>query len=604
MLDLDALLRVPQVDTEYGYDLLPDGKHLAFSWNRTGQWEIFQLGLDDCPIIEQLTNGPGGKFSPRYSPDGQRLVYAVDLDGGEAFDICLLDLRNGHSENLTPDTNFSFQPNLSWSPDGSKIACIHDSKGYFCTYLLDLATRQLHLVLDTTNPDWDLCFSPDGHWLAVEAEGNAQDYQVYLVSTSTGQTNRLESGDQPINARQVCWSPDSSRIAFVSDRDGFANIAIFSLHDRKISWLTRGQGDKTQPVWSEDGKFLAYLDNRGMENWVVIAAVTGDSQNRYQVGPGVHTHPRFVPHGDRLILAFENAAHPPDLWEITFSEGACRQLTNSLPPEYHQSQFIMPEHLEYESLDGVRVPALLYRPTPSQNLPPAVMLIHGGPNWHYQSDWYPLIQHMLSRGWLVLAPNYRGSTGYGRAWQLASRFDLGGVDAQDVIAGAEFLRQANLADPKRIVVTGCSHGGYLTMVCLTQAPEVWAGGSAVVPFLNWFSGHANSREDLQHWDLENMGDPVENAELWRSHSPYFFLDKVSAPVQLICGRNDPRCPASESIEARDRLLSYGRTVDFHLYPDEGHGFLKIDNLVDAEMKRAAFMARRLEHNHEQNHSLI
>ncbi len=591
MLDLELLLRVPRVDTEYGFDLSPDGKRLAFSWNRSGQWEIYQLDLAGRKAIEKLTDGPGGKFSPRYAPDGRRLAYTVDLDGSESFDIWLMDLQNGFSENLTPDTEYAFQPNLSWSPDGAKIACIHDSKGYFCSCLLDLTTRQLRLILDTPNPDWDLCFSPDGNWLAVEAEGRAQDYQVHLVNISSGQATCLETDGKPINARQVCWSPDSSRIAFVSDQDGFANIAMFSLQDGKISWLTCGEGEKIHPAWSKDGKYLAYLDNRGMENRVVIAAVTGSSQGRYQVGPGVHAHPHFMPRNDHLIMAFENAAHPPDLWEITLPEGACRQLTNSLPPEFHQNQFFLPEHLEYESLDGVRVPALLYRPAPSQNLPPAVLLIHGGPNWHFQSNWYPLIQHMLSRGWLVLAPNYRGSTGYGRVWQLASRFDLGGVDAQDVIAGAGFLKQAKLADPKRMAVTGRSHGGYLTMVCLTQAPDVWAGGSAVVPFLNWFTGHANSREDLQHWDLENMGDPLENAELWRSHSPYFFLDKVNAPVQLICGGNDPRCPASESIEARDRLLSFGKTVDFHLYPDEGHAFLKIANQVSAEVQRVAFLTQ-------------
>ncbi len=160
--------------------------------------------------------------------------------------------------------------------------------------------------------------------------------------------------------------------------------------------------------------------------------------------------------------------------------------------------------------------------------------------------------------------------------------------------GQRFYTKAGLADPERIVVTGRSHGGYLTMVCLTQAPEIWAGGSAVVPFLNWFTGHANSREDLQHWDLENMGDPVTNAELWRSRSPYFYLDRISAPVQLICGAHDPRCPASESIEARERLLAMGKAVDFHLYPDEGHTFLKMDNLIDAEVQRVGFLARCLE----------
>jgi dipeptidyl aminopeptidase/acylaminoacyl peptidase len=223
-----------------------------------------------------------------------------------------------------------------------------------------------------------------------------------------------------------------------------------------------------------------------------------------------------------------------------------------------------------------------------------VVLVHGGPNWRFDVIWYPLVQHMVSRGWVVLQPNYRGSTGYGRQWQHASRFDQGGVDTRDVVAGALYLVHNRIADPSRIAVTGTSHGGYLTMTALTQYPEIWAAGSAVVPFLNWFTSHANSRDDLKHWDRENFGDPETNHDLWYERSPFFFLDRVKAPVQLICGGNDPRCPASESIAARDALQALGKEVDFVLYPDEGHGFLKTENVVDAALRRVSFLAGALE----------
>jgi dipeptidyl aminopeptidase/acylaminoacyl peptidase len=201
---------------------------------------------------------------------------------------------------------------------------------------------------------------------------------------------------------------------------------------------------------------------------------------------------------------------------------------------------------------------------------------------------------MVSRGWAVLAPNYRGSTGYGHDWQLANRFDLGGGDTKDVVAGADFLVREGIADPARIAVTGRSWGGYLTMTSLTQYPDRWAAGSAVVPFLNWFTAHANAREDLQHWDRENFGDPEEDYELWRERSPFFFLERVMPPVQLICGAHDVRCPASESIQARDALVAQGKACDLVLYPDEGHSFLKTHNVIDAKRRCVAFLARHLE----------
>jgi dipeptidyl aminopeptidase/acylaminoacyl peptidase len=202
--------------------------------------------------------------------------------------------------------------------------------------------------------------------------------------------------------------------------------------------------------------------------------------------------------------------------------------------------------------------------------------------------------HCASRGWAVLAPNYRGSTGYGRDWQNASRFDYGGVDTDDCAAGAMYLVRQGLADPARIAVSGRSHGGYLTMTCLTRFPELWAAGAAVVPFLNWAASHERSRPDLQHWDIENMGDPQEHHSRWREASPFFFLDRVRAPVQLICGANDPRCPAEDSLAARDRLQELGKPVELLLYADEGHVFLKQENLLDAEGRRVAFLAQALE----------
>jgi dipeptidyl aminopeptidase/acylaminoacyl peptidase len=166
------------------------------------------------------------------------------------------------------------------------------------------------------------------------------------------------------------------------------------------------------------------------------------------------------------------------------------------------------------------------------------------------------------------------------------------VDTRDVAAGVQYLLHEGTAT--KVAVTGRSHGGYLAMTCLTQFPELWCAGSAVVPFTNWFKSHDDSREDLQHWNIENMGDPKENYERWYNASPYFFLDKIQAPVQMICGGNDPRCPASDSIDTRDKLLALGKSVDFLLYEDEGHAFLKIENVLDAETKRVNFLVKALD----------
>ena len=246
------------------------------------------------------------------------------------------------------------------------------------------------------------------------------------------------------------------------------------------------------------------------------------------------------------------------------------------------------------TLDGTPIPAILYKPKDAGPQSPGVVVIHGGPAFHLAYYWNPFLSHLASRGWTVIAPNYRGSTGYGRDWVIANRYEMGRLDNDDCAAAALHLTRSGLADPAKIAVTGRSHGGYLTMTCLTRQPELWAAGSAVVPFINWFTGHENSREDLQYWDVLNMGDPAEFHDLWHERSPFFFLDKVRAPVQLICGENDPRCPPSESVEAHNKLQSLGIQSELLLYKGEGHGFLKLENVIDSELKRVEFLARALE----------
>jgi dipeptidyl aminopeptidase/acylaminoacyl peptidase len=243
----------------------------------------------------------------------------------------------------------------------------------------------------------------------------------------------------------------------------------------------------------------------------------------------------------------------------------------------------------------VQVPALLYLPKdlPPDRLPPAILYVHGGPTSLHDNDWYPAVQDFVTRGYVVLCPNYRGSTGYGRAFKVANRFDLGRGDTNDVAAGADYLTRAGLADPRRIAVTGISYGGFMTMTCTTHYPTKWAAGSALVPFVNWFTEHASEREDLQYWDDQNMGDPVKDYDRWYANSPIFFIDRITAPIQLIAGGNDVRCPKEEAEQVRDKLIELGRPAEMHVYADEGHILRQLDNRVDAYRKRAAFIDRYL-----------
>lgn len=690
MIDLEKLLRVPAVQPETGFDISPDGRTVVFSWDPTGQWELYALPLDvDEPqrSARCLTAGPGAKFGPHFSPDGKRLAYVLDLDGSEAFDLYVLELETGKATNLTPDTPFALMPGFAWSPEGDRIAVLADRDGMFEVYLMsalsppstpspnaggrgepvtsgspdDVGTgipvspdvgrmgrpvangspddveagiplesdsltsvddlppspgigsrvgeanpraggegldggEGLQKLFTPYGPAWKVQWSKTGKWLAVTCEGQGQDHFTYIVPVDGSPAHRVEIDGRAVSAIEPAWSPDGRQLAFSSDFSGYYDIGLWDPQRHSLEWATAGVQNYSSADWSPDGGRLACVISEGADTWLgVLDCSTGELQ-RYQVEPGVHYSPAFTPDGRQIVFIFDSPRRTDDLWSLELESGMLRQLTRSMPPDLSPEHFVRPQEIQYPSYDGSPVPALLFVPPghDPEHPGPALILIHGGPNWLFQFLWYPAMAHPASRGWVVLAPNYRGSVGYGRAWQEANRFEMGRLDTDDCAAGVDYLVEHRLADPKRIAVSGRSHGGYLTMSCLTRYPEKFAVGSAVVPFINWFTSHAASRRDLQHWDRENMGDPVENADLWRERSPFFFLDRIQAPVQLISGANDPRCPASESIAARDQLQRLGKVCELLLYPDEGHGFLRIDNVVDHELKRMAFLAQRLE----------
>jgi dipeptidyl aminopeptidase/acylaminoacyl peptidase len=628
MLNLADLLRVPHVDSLF--DIFPDNK-IAFAWNKTGEWQIYETQLpspsgrrvgDEGEF--QLTSGIGGKFNPRYSPDGKKLAYALDTDGSESYHLIVYDFATQQHTDLTSNISHALQPNFCWSADGSQLAFLSSEHGHFSAYVISVNGGSPKLILDTGHPAWQVEWSPNGKHIAVCCEMHGQDYGIFIVDVETKEAAQLchsepralngecgeeslpreerpfagAQGDMPLNAHAPKWSPDGRALAFHSDVNDWFDIGSYDLDSKEITWLTNSEGDSQTPIFISSklddplsNCQVAYAQSKGTVNWVEMIG-SGESVKKFKVGIGIHSGIKFTSDLKRMVMTFSSPSQPSDLWIMDVESGEAVQLTNSMPKELSREEFVMPEEIFYEGMDGAQIPALLFRP--KQTPAPAVVMIHGGPNWHYSAEWNATMAHFASRGYAVLAPNYRGSTGYGRAWQYAARFDMGGVDTRDVAAGAQYLIRERLALKNKIAVTGRSHGGYLTMTCLTQYPELWCAGSALVPFMNWFKSHDESREDLQHWNIENMGDPKENYERWYNASPYFFLDRINAPVQLICGGNDPRCPASDSMDARDKLVALGNEVELLLYEDEGHEFLKIENVLDAESKRVEFIVRHVD----------
>jgi TolB protein len=265
MIDLERLLRVPYVDPYLGFDISPDGAKAAFSWNQSGGWEIYELLLDGSGDPQPVSKGPGGKFAPKYSPDGRCLAYAVDLDGSESFHLFVHEFASGRAVDLAAGISCALQPNFAWSPDGREIAFLADKGGDFDAYILPVASPlpegstdksilPARRILDVGSPGWNVKWSPAGAWLAVIVEGAGQDFHAYLVSPD-GKTNQgITEAGKLIDLHNPAWSPDGKRLAFSSNAHGRRNVGIYEPATAQLTWLSDKEEERYSPAWSPDQK--------------------------------------------------------------------------------------------------------------------------------------------------------------------------------------------------------------------------------------------------------------------------------------------------------------------------------------------------------------
>ena len=222
-----------------------------------------------------------------------------------------------------------------------------------------------------------------------------------------------------------------------------------------------------------------------------------------------------------------------------------------------------------------------------------VVIPHGGPEMQSLNFWDQVVQMLVMKGFTVILPNYRGSIGYGREFLHLHNKDLGGGDLKDVLYAGRYLLRSGLVDSDKLGFWGVSYGGYMCMLAMTKAPEMWAAGVSIVGYFDCVTEFEGERGYLKAYDLNKMGDPKDNAELYRDRSPIHFLENIRAPILLTASARDVRCPPTEAREVVRRLKAMGKEHEYHEYTDEGHWPRKRKNLKDLYVRSVRFLDERV-----------
>lgn len=588
----------------------PDGARIAFVSNKSGRGKIWLVGIDGRdPKV--LIDDAGSENSPRWSPDGKTLAFAR-AEKGQA-DIWAVTVANGQVRRITNDA--PGERDFAWSPDGARLAFISDRAKFEDLYLVTVADGKVEQLTTETNPwdegRWEPCWSPDGKTIAYVSNRSATFADdLWLVDVATKKTQRVTT-DLHVMSTPI-WSPDGRHIAFNGMRvDEFwygdmSDIYLVAMPDRRVVKLpsttpvSDGNGNQKM-VWAADSKslFFRYQWQGNTNLWRV--GLPGDPRAESSVATQMTYEEgvigAFTVGNDGKSLAYVRSSGTSggDLYAFNPAGGLPRQLTNWFEP---YAGLAAPERLAYRSTDGQYILGYLYRPPnfDASRKYPALVQVHGGGNNAHNNGFHVLENFLASQGFVVMAVEYRGSAGHGRAFQDLALGEWAAGQGWDAVAAARYLKAQPWSNGK-VGIYGGSYGGIMSMAAVTRDSSAFDAAAPLYGIYDWADAYAHADRLMQFWVIEgHFGfKPGENPELFNHTASIKHLDGVSKtlPFLVMHGERDRRAPYQQSVKLVEALKARGNPVEFKSFPDDAHGFRTPKSRVDAYGRLLAFFRQHL-----------
>jgi dipeptidyl aminopeptidase/acylaminoacyl peptidase len=569
----------------YDFSWSPDGKSIAYVSAQSGHSEIWIVSATGG-APRRITSTTATKKQPRWSHDGKWIAYVAMQPAGTG-DIQLISANGETRINLTETPADERDP--SWSPDGRRLAFTETAAGRTRILIADVESPLITPLaeIDASKLQW----SPDGNSIVFVSDPLApnddrrDNKDIFMIPVEGGAPRLLTPGTPRFRDFAPSWSPDSRQITYVSDSTGYDNVFILDLQTNQRRNLTPEMVEMISPKWSPDGTNIAYVRNEDSQFtlWFMPAqggravrvsdrdGVSGGFELDEAAPRGMH---RWSPDGKKIAFTHSEPGKTADLWVASIDAPRAVQITNSMPGDLRRdARFIWPDVTTYRSFDGTEVDGLVYKPrgVKPRTGYPALLMFRDALDGQNAKGWDPFIQFFVSDGYVVFAPNVRGSSGRGAGYRRLVYENGGDHDVRDAFIGLDRLSSEGLIDTQRVGVFGAGTGGFLATAALIKDEARFKAAVCLYGIVDAVT--ASAYPGMEEWSRYMIGGaPLGNPFAFYERSLVNFVDKLRTPIIFLYADDDLSAPFQQLQQFAVQAQVKGKWFDYRIFDNESGGW--------------------------------
>jgi dipeptidyl aminopeptidase/acylaminoacyl peptidase len=579
----------------FGASFSPDEKRVLFTSNQTGVFNVFCVPVAGGKPTQLTRSTTDATFAVGYFPRDERVLFTRD-QAGNGLTHLYVRTPDGKEQDLTPGDKVraGFQ---GWSQDGAAFYVSSNARDerFMDLYRHDAKTYASTLVFQNDG-GFDLGkVSPDGKRLSLEKSRSLSDSDVHLYDFDTKEVKHLTPHQGDASWKTATFAPDSSALYLLTNEGSeFTRVVRYVLATGKREEVEKADWDITSTAFSRDGAWRVTGINEHGRALLRVHDVKAGRPVVLKLPEGSISDVELARSGKRMAFQLTDDRAPNNLYVHDFGTKKTRRLTDTLSPSIDANDLVVAEVVRYASFDGLEIPGILYKPhqaTPDNKLP-AVVWVHGGPGDQAYRGYISFIQYLVNAGYVVFAPNNRGSSGYGNAFVTADDRKHGQEPLRDVVEAKKYLTGLPYVDGARVGVLGASYGGYMALAALAFHPDTFDVGVDAFGPSDWVSMLKNIPpywESFRQAMYQELGDPEKDAEQLRAISPLTHAYKIRKPLLVIQGANDPKVLKAQSDQMVSAVKKNNVPVDYLVLPDEGHGFSSKKSELESSTRIRTFL---------------